>query len=184
MTSDGGIHSHSKHLKAICDTIIENNVKHIYIHVFTDGRDCDPKSGIKHIKDFIGYAKDKNISIASIIGRYYAMDRDKRWDRTALAYNLLVNGEGRKTTNIIEAIEESYKNSITDEFITPIVSIDENNKTQEHVRYKFPDCKGRSCQGLILIHKRKSKRKKMNLEYFSLALIVKKKKNLLKKLKC
>ena len=128
LLSDGGIHSHSNHLKAICDTIIENNVKHIYIHVFTDGRDCDPKSGKKHIQDLISYTKDKSISIASIIGRYYAMDRDKRWDRTALAYNLLVNGEGKKTTNIIEAIEDSYKNNITDEFITPIVNVDENNK--------------------------------------------------------
>ena len=128
LLSDGGIHSHSNHLKVICDIIIDHNIKHIYIHVFTDGRDCDPKSGKKHMLDLIAYIKDKNISIASVIGRYYAMDRDKRWDRTALAYNLLVNGEGKQTTNIIESIEDSYNNSITDEFITPIVNIDQENQ--------------------------------------------------------
>ena len=128
LVSDGGIHSHSNHLKAICSTILENDVKHIFIHVFTDGRDCDPKSGIKHVKDLIDYIKNKKISIASVIGRYYAMDRDKRWERTAAAYNLLVHGEGSKSTDIIKSIEESYSNNITDEFILPITAVDSNHE--------------------------------------------------------
>ena len=128
LLSDGGIHSHSAHLKAICDTAIANNVKHVFIHAFTDGRDCDPKSGKDHVSDFLEYSKDKEISIATIIGRYYAMDRDKRWDRTATAYNMLTRGEGKKTTNLIKAIEGSYKENITDEFILPIVSVDNNGE--------------------------------------------------------
>ena len=128
LLSDGGIHSHSSHLKEICNTAIKNNIKHIFIHAFTDGRDCDPKSGKNHIADFLEYAKDKNISIATVIGRYYAMDRDKRWDRTSIAYNMLTRGQGNKTTNLIETIEASYIKDITDEFITPIVSVDKDNE--------------------------------------------------------
>jgi len=128
LLSDGGIHSHISHLKAICDTAIANNIKHIFIHAFTDGRDCDPKSGKYHVSNFLAYAKDKNISIATITGRYYAMDRDKRWDRTATAYNMLIRGEGKKTTDLIKSLEESYVNNITDEFILPIVSVDNHNE--------------------------------------------------------
>ena len=128
LLSDGGIHSHSTHLKAMCDTALKNKVKHIFIHAFTDGRDSDPKAGKKYIADFLEYAKDKDISIATIIGRYYAMDRDKRWDRTTLTYNLLVRGQGHQTTNPLKAIEDSYKNNISDEFILPIVVTDVQKK--------------------------------------------------------
>jgi len=128
LLSDGGIHSHSSHLKAICDTALQNKVKHIFVHAFTDGRDSDPKAGKKYITDFLDYAKDKDISIATIIGRYYSMDRDKRWDRTALAYNMLVHGQGNRTMNPIKAIEDSYNNNISDEFILPIVIVDKDTQ--------------------------------------------------------
>jgi 2,3-bisphosphoglycerate-independent phosphoglycerate mutase len=128
LLSDGGIHSHSSHLKALCDTALKNKVKHIFVHAFTDGRDSDPKAGKKYIDDFLDYAKDKQISIATIIGRYYSMDRDKRWDRTTLAYNMLVHGQGNKTMNPIKAIEDSYSNNISDEFILPIVVVDKDDK--------------------------------------------------------
>jgi len=126
--SDGGIHSHISHLKAICDAALSENVIHIYIHGFTDGRDTDPKAGKKYIEDFLKYSKNKNISIVSIIGRYYAMDRDKRWKRTSLAYHSLVNGTGKKTKNLLKSIEDFYKQDITDEFIPPLIKIEEDDQ--------------------------------------------------------
>jgi 2,3-bisphosphoglycerate-independent phosphoglycerate mutase len=128
LLSNGGIHSHTSHLKGLCDIALKNEVKHVFVHAFTDGRDTDPKSGKKHIADFLDYTKNKNISIASIIGRYYAMDRDKRWERIGLAYNMLVNGIGTKTNNLLESIEESYTRKITDEFILPIVNVNKEEK--------------------------------------------------------
>jgi 2,3-bisphosphoglycerate-independent phosphoglycerate mutase len=128
LLSSGGIHSHIDHLKAICDIAISQNINDIFIHAFTDGRDTDPKSGLNYIKELLDYIKNKNITIASVIGRYYSMDRDKRWERTSLAYNMLVHGEGIKTQNIIESIQDSYNQDKTDEFILPIVNVDNNNK--------------------------------------------------------
>ena len=136
LLSDGGIHSHISHLKGLCNIILENNVSHIYIHAFTDGRDTDPKSGKKHIEDFLEFTKNKNISIASLIGRYYSMDRDKRWERTATAYHLLVNGVGTNTSNLIESIEKSYKDNITDEFILPLLNVDSNNQPIAKIKDK------------------------------------------------
>ena len=127
LLSSGGIHSHIDHLKAICDIAISQNINDIFIHAFTDGRDTDPKSGFSYIKELLDYIKNKNITIASVIGRYYSMDRDKRWERTSLAYNMLVHGEGIKTQNILESIQDSYNQDKTDEFILPIVNVDNNN---------------------------------------------------------
>jgi len=137
LLSNGGIHSHISHLKALCDIALKNEVKHIFVHAFTDGRDTDPKAGKKYVAEFLDYTKNKNISIASIIGRYYAMDRDKRWERIALAYNMLINGIGEKTENLIESIEESYNKKITDEFILPIVSV--NNQGEPIATIKPKD---------------------------------------------
>jgi|TARA_Y100000994_G_scaffold249116_1_gene259141 2,3-bisphosphoglycerate-independent phosphoglycerate mutase len=128
LLSNGGIHSHINHLKAICECALQNNVSHIFIHGFTDGRDSDPKSGKKHITDLLKYIDGKNITLASIIGRYYAMDRDKRWERTTLTYNMLVNGHGKKSQNIINCIAESYRKEISDEFILPIVMVDDKQQ--------------------------------------------------------
>ena len=128
LVSDGGVHSHINHLKALVDIATEKELNNIFIHAFTDGRDTDPKSGIKFINILKKHIKDKPARIASLIGRYYAMDRDRRWERIKLAYDLLVHGKGTKTKNITDEIERSYSERITDEFIKPIVVIGENNE--------------------------------------------------------
>lgn len=124
LVSDGGIHSHLNHLKGLCEMAQEENLEKFFVHAFTDGRDTDPKSGKGFIADLEQFLENTNGEIASVIGRYYAMDRDKRWHRIKLAYDLLLFGEGMKTTNLEEAINISYENDITDEFIKPIVKVD------------------------------------------------------------
>ncbi len=123
LLSDGGVHSHLNHLKALIDMANKIGVK-TYIHAFMDGRDVDPHSGINYLKDIEKYIEGTTTQIVSVIGRYYAMDRDNRWDRVQKAYDLMVNGVGEKHNDIIKAVEESYKNGITDEFIKPIVHVD------------------------------------------------------------
>ncbi len=120
LLSDGGVHSHIKHLKGLIDIAEQYNTKN-YVHAFTDGRDVDPHSGKGFISDIMQYCEGKNTALASVVGRYYAMDRDKRWERVKLAYDLLVNGQGVATTNPEEAVQNSYDQDITDEFIKPIV---------------------------------------------------------------
>jgi 2,3-bisphosphoglycerate-independent phosphoglycerate mutase len=124
LLSDGGVHSHINHLKALCDISHEAGVENAYIHVFTDGRDTSPTGGLNYINDLQSHIADLNVEIASVVGRYYAMDRDKRWERIKLAYDLLVHGKGEKTSNISSAVQASYDKNITDEFIEPIVKID------------------------------------------------------------
>ena len=127
LLSDGGVHSHISHLKEILYTLSPIK-KNLFIHAFTDGRDVDPKSGINFINQIEEYTKQTGGgSLASVIGRYYSMDRDHRWDRTKKAYDLLINNIGLKTQNIIETITDFYNNGITDEFIEPIVITDNNN---------------------------------------------------------
>ena len=127
LLSPGGIHSHEQHLYKLCDLAKEHGIKNVFIHAFMDGRDCDPKSGLRHITNLENHLKTSVGKIASVIGRYYAMDRDKRWERIKLAYDLLVKGEGKKSANAVEAVKESYNENVTDEFIKPIV-ITENDK--------------------------------------------------------
>lgn len=122
LVSNGGIHSHQKHLYSLCILANENKVSKVYIHAFTDGRDCDPKSAKNFIKEL-----EKNLfgaKIASISGRFYAMDRDKRWERIKKSYEAMVNGSGLKTSNIQETIQDYYNENITDEFIPPTVCVD------------------------------------------------------------
>jgi len=128
LVSDGGVHSHINHLTALCDIAKENGINsdQLFIHAFTDGRDCDPKSGKTFLKQLQAHLAISGGRIASVVGRYYAMDRDKRWERIKLAYDLLTKGEGKKTTNLLEAVEISYAENITDEFIKPIVQVDTN----------------------------------------------------------
>jgi 2,3-bisphosphoglycerate-independent phosphoglycerate mutase len=121
LVSDGGVHSHINHLKAITDLCAREGLKEVYIHAFTDGRDTDPKSGLGFIKDLEQHLNATVGKIASVSGRYYAMDRDKRWERVKLAYDALVNGSGEKATGALPAIEASYEKNITDEFIKPTV---------------------------------------------------------------
>jgi len=128
LVSDGGVHSHINHVKAIVDMCKAEDLKEVYIHAFTDGRDCDPKSGLGFITELQEHLNKTVGKIASVCGRYYAMDRDKRWERIMLAYDALVNGDGAKATDGIAAVENSYKNNITDEFIKPTVIIDEGQQ--------------------------------------------------------
>lgn len=125
LIGDGGVHSHSNHLIRLCELASENNVKNVFIHALTDGRDTDPRSGLEFIKEVQEKTANTSAKFASLIGRYYTMDRDKRWERVKVGYDLLVKGVGKKSTNIITAIEESYNESITDEFIKPIVMVNE-----------------------------------------------------------
>ncbi|MDR0961966.1 MAG: 2,3-bisphosphoglycerate-independent phosphoglycerate mutase [Mediterranea sp.] len=122
LTSDGGVHSSLDHLYKLCDIAKEYGVTNTFIHCFMDGRDTDPKSGKGFIEALEAHCAKSEGRIASIIGRYYAMDRDKRWERVKVAYDLLVNGEGKKATNLSEAMQESYDEGVTDEFIKPIVN--------------------------------------------------------------
>ncbi len=124
LVSDGGVHSHISHLEALCDMAAENNCKQVLIHCFMDGRDTDPHSGKLFIERLNKHIAKGTAKIASVIGRYYAMDRDKRWERVKLAYDLLVNRTGKKFVNVLEAIMESYADNVTDEFIKPIVITD------------------------------------------------------------
>jgi 2,3-bisphosphoglycerate-independent phosphoglycerate mutase len=125
LVSDGGVHSHILHLKAIIDVCKSEGLDRVFIHAFTDGRDCDPKSGLGFITDLQQHLNTSTGKIATVSGRYYAMDRDKRWERVKLAYDALVNGKGKKATDAIAAVENAYRNNITDEFIPPTVIIDE-----------------------------------------------------------
>uniref|UniRef100_UPI0040493EE6 2,3-bisphosphoglycerate-independent phosphoglycerate mutase n=1 Tax=Flavobacterium sp. TaxID=239 RepID=UPI0040493EE6 len=127
LVSDGGVHSHTSHLRGLIDVAQAEGVQNMFVHAFTDGRDVDPKSGAKYIADLENYLQNTNAKLASIIGRYYAMDRDKRWERVKFAYDLLVNGIGSKTQNAVKSIHESYANNVTDEFIKPLVVTDANN---------------------------------------------------------
>lgn len=124
LVSNGGIHSHINHLKGILDVAHENEVPNVYLHAFTDGRDCDPKSGVYFIKDIQDHMDKTTGTLASITGRYYAMDRDNRWERVKKAYDCVVHGKGISTANASEEIEKSYANNTTDEFIEPIVVTD------------------------------------------------------------
>jgi 2,3-bisphosphoglycerate-independent phosphoglycerate mutase len=125
LVSNGGVHSHINHLKAICDVCKSESLTEVYIHAFTDGRDTDPKSGLGFITELQEHLNSSVGKIASVSGRYYAMDRDKRWERVKLAFDALVNGTGQKATDGIAAIERSYATGVTDEFILPTVIIDE-----------------------------------------------------------
>lgn len=129
LVSDGGVHSHIKHLKGLVHAADQAGVKNKYVHAFTDGRDVDPKSGKGFIEDLLPSLEENNAKLASVIGRYFAMDRDKRWERTKKAYDLIVNGVGKKTENPSEAIQESYDNDTTDEFIEPIVVTENDEPT-------------------------------------------------------
>ena len=121
LVSDGGVHSHINHLKAIIDICHRQDVSEVYIHAFTDGRDTDPKSGIGFLKELQAHLDGTTGKIATVSGRYFAMDRDKRWERVKLAYEAMVRGEGETSSNAITALETAYSNNITDEFLKPTV---------------------------------------------------------------
>ena len=121
LLSDGGVHSLDTHLYALCDMTMEYGLKEVYIHGFGDGRDTDPRSGKGYMANLLNHLRQSNGRVASFIGRYYAMDRDKRWERIKEAYDMLVHGRGAMTTDILQAIQSSYDEGVTDEFMKPIV---------------------------------------------------------------
>ena len=120
LTSNGGVHSSFEHIFALCDIAKEYDLKNVYLHCFMDGRDTDPRSGKGFIEQLTEHCDKTTGKIASIVGRYYAMDRDKRWDRVKEAYDLLVEGKGEQATDMVAAMQQSYDNDVTDEFIKPI----------------------------------------------------------------
>ena len=124
LTSNGGVHSSLEHVFKLCEISKEYGIEHTYIHCFMDGRDTDPHSGKGFIAQLTDKCKETGCDIASIIGRFYAMDRDKRWERIKIAYDLLISGEGKQATDMVQAMQESYDEGVTDEFILPI-----NNST-------------------------------------------------------
>ena len=128
LVSDGGVHSHINHLKGLCDVAKYHGMEDVFIHAFTDGRDTDPKGGLGYLTDLQDYLKNSAGQIASVVGRYYAMDRDNRWERVKLAYDAMVKAEGEKSKDILTAIRKSYENNVTDEFIRPIIHVGANNK--------------------------------------------------------
>jgi 2,3-bisphosphoglycerate-independent phosphoglycerate mutase len=128
LVSDGGVHSHIQHLKGIISIAHAQNVKNLFVHAFTDGRDTDPKSGAAFVKELQEHLNATSGKLASVVGRYFAMDRDKRWERVKLAYDLLVHGTGKKSTDAVASIEQSYAENVTDEFIKPIVLVDAHHQ--------------------------------------------------------
>ncbi|MCH7657226.1 MAG: 2,3-bisphosphoglycerate-independent phosphoglycerate mutase [Bacteroidetes bacterium] len=124
----GGVHSSQKHLYKLCDMAGSFGLKDVYIHALTDGRDTDPRSGKGFIKELLEYLEGSSVKIASLVGRYYTMDRDNRWERIREGYDLMVKGKGKPAHDIIQAIQESYDNGVTDEFIKPVICADENDK--------------------------------------------------------
>ncbi len=125
LVSDGGVHSLDKHLYKLCDITKDFGLQKVFIHAFTDGRDTDPESGLGFISQLEDHLKNSNGTIASLVGRYYAMDRDKRWERVKEAYDLLVDGKGKAVSSIVDAVKDSYAQGVTDEFIKPVVKVDE-----------------------------------------------------------
>jgi len=125
LLSDGGVHSLDKHLYSLCDMTKDFSLKNVFIHGFGDGRDTDPRSGIGYMKSLLEHLKKSNGRVATFIGRYYAMDRDKRWERVKEAYDLIVHGKGTAVTDIIKGMQDSYDNGVTDEFMKAIVVTDD-----------------------------------------------------------
>lgn len=125
LLSDGGVHAHINHAKALCSWLYAEAFENVFVHAFTDGRDTDPTGGADYLKDLIDHMDATTGRMASVVGRYYAMDRDKRWERVARAYHLLVHGKGTATDNIVEAVKTQYAAGTTDEFMEPLFVVNE-----------------------------------------------------------
>ncbi len=128
LVGHGGVHAMSKHLYKLCDITKDYGLKNVYIHALTDGRDTDPRSGLGFVKELLEHLQNSNGVIASLTGRYYTMDRDNRWERIKQGYDLMVHGKGKKSRDVLRAIKESYDDGVTDEFIKPVVIVDEKNE--------------------------------------------------------
>lgn len=176
LLSDGGVHSHINHLMGLIDAAQESGVEKSFVHAFTDGRDVDPKSGFGFITSLETHLENTNTELASITGRYYAMDRDNRWERIKLAYDALVNGIGEPSKNATQSIKKSYDRGITDEFINPIVMVDENDQPISTIKdgdvvlfYNFRTDRGRELTEVLTqkdFHEQNMH--KLNLHYVTL----------------
>jgi len=176
LVSDGGVHSHINHLKGLCSLANDKGLEDVFIHAFTDGRDTDPKAGRNYLNDVRLHCEKTTGKIASVIGRYYAMDRDNRWERIKLAYDLMVNGKGKETKDVLAAIEESYADGVTDEFIKPIVAVDKEHNPVAKIEegdvvicYNFRTDRGRQIT-LALTQKdfHEQNMHKLNLHYVTM----------------
>ena len=177
LASNGGVHSHINHLKGLIDAANTAGLKeNLFVHAFTDGRDCDPKSGKGFITELIDHMDQTTGKLASITGRYYAMDRDKRWERVKLAYDAMVKGEGLKTTSPIEAIQNSYNENITDEFIKPIIITNNENNPLATIQegdvvlcFNFRTDRGREITEVLTQHAYpKYDMKPLNVKYITM----------------
>ncbi|WP_185852599.1 2,3-bisphosphoglycerate-independent phosphoglycerate mutase [Blattabacterium cuenoti] len=178
LLSDGGVHSHINHLFALLDAAYEKNIKNVFIHAFTDGRDSSPRNGIKYIKKLLEKTKRSVGKLSSVIGRYYSMDRDKRWARTKIAYDALVHSKGFYTENILECINSFYDRGITDEFITPIIVGDHSGNHFSRIEkgdvvlcFNFRSDRSRQITELLTNNSNNSSslnEKKMNLYYVTM----------------
>lgn len=128
LVSDGGVHSLDRHLFALCDMAADRGLKDVFVHAITDGRDTDPRSGLGYLSALEDHIRQTPVRVASLIGRYYAMDRDKRWERIREGYDLYVKGVGKPSRSMVEAVKESYADGVTDEFIKPVVTVDESGQ--------------------------------------------------------
>ena len=128
LVSDGGVHSHTKHLIGLCEAAKNYHLDRVFVHAFLDGRDTDPNSGIEYISKVESYLNSSPVQLASIVGRYYAMDRDNRWERVKQAYDVMVNGIGLPTADFLQTIRQSYADGITDEFMKPAVKVNSNGE--------------------------------------------------------
>ncbi|HWA32801.1 MAG TPA: 2,3-bisphosphoglycerate-independent phosphoglycerate mutase [Cyclobacteriaceae bacterium] len=177
LVSDGGVHSHIKHLEGLCTIAKNRNINNVFVHAFTDGRDTDPKSGAGFIRDLQNHMAKTTGKVASIVGRYFAMDRDKRWERVKLAYDLMVKGIGEKSTDAVKSIEKSYGANVTDEFIKPIVVTDADGQPIAIIRegdvvlcFNFRTDRGREItQVLSQIDIPEQGMKKLDLYYVTMA---------------
>ena len=175
LVSDGGVHSHIDHLKGLLSIAQRKGASNVFVHAFTDGRDTDPKAGVAYLRDLQLHMKKSTGKLASVVGRYFAMDRDKRWERVKLAYDLMVKGVGEQTTDALAAIHRSYENNVTDEFIKPI-AVTENGKPVATIRegdvvlcFNFRTDRGRQItQALTQQDFPEQEMKKLKLYYVTL----------------
>lgn len=151
LLSDGGVHSHINHLKGLLTAAKDNHLTDVFVHAFTDGRDVDPRSGVGYVKDLQEHMGHTVGKIATVTGRYYAMDRDNRWERVKLAYNALVNGTGTATDNIIDSLSVNYENDITDEFIKPLIANNDGLIAEDDVIifFNFRTDRGRELTNML-----------------------------------
>lgn len=176
LVSDGGVHSHINHLKALTDAAENAGVQKSYIHAFTDGRDVDPKSGKTFISNLQEHIQNKHTKIASITGRYYAMDRDNRWERVKLAYDALINGTGEQSSHLLDSIQKNYDAGVTDEFIKPIIKTDSQGLPVTTIKeddvvifFNFRTDRGRELTDALSQHNFPDYgMKKMNLHYVTM----------------